>query len=513
MAISKIVRTLFFLCLGLGVVTVVSVYFMSRNIGEQSVVQQKNFELLLLSQDIERASALLTREAISYTLTGEQDHLDAYTKGLATSRSREPAIGRMVQLGASAAGLDLLRSMKTEADAIVLWEQALMASVSGASSVAAAQSFFQGDHALSKASVADLSAEFRLLLAERGAAGLSPNALIAGSVSLVLFFVLFAVAALFFCWKKMIPLPLKDAVQTLVSLASGNVVEGIAHVDDKSEIGDIARASVVFRESLQSNTKLSADLERFDESLELRVEKRTKDLSAANDELEEFAYRTSHDLRSPINSSSRLLQMVQKSLEGGNSDQALVGLNHAQTSLNKLETLISDMLVLAEAKGKGEDSEVVDFETLTKAALEKMMHMEFYDRLDVQTDFAFTGDLFSKQSRINMVLENLISNAIKYQDPDKDRPYIKISTKLVDGWVYMEVEDNGLGVPKEQQKKLFSMFQRFHPKVSFGSGLGLYLLKKCADVVGGEIGYLDNPASGGGSIFRLTIPMDLAEAA
>ncbi len=105
--------------------------------------------------------------------------------------------------------------------------------------------------------------------------------------------------------------------------------------------------------------------------------------------------------------------------------------------------------------------------------------MDGFEKLDIQKEFKFSDDLFLQKNRIVLIIENLISNAIKYQDPKKERPFIKLLTHKTDKNDFvLEVHDNGLGIPKENQKKLFLMFQRFHPKTSFGSGLGLYMTIK-----------------------------------
>ena len=98
-------------------------------------------------------------------------------------------------------------------------------------------------------------------------------------------------------------------------------------------------------------------------------------------------------------------------------------------------------------------------------------------------------------------LENLISNAIKYSDQSKDRPSISITYTRNDKDVTFSVEDNGIGIPKEHQSKMFGMFNRFHPKVAFGSGLGMYLMKKSAKTIGAALSYED---TGSGSKFTLT---------
>jgi PAS domain S-box-containing protein len=227
-------------------------------------------------------------------------------------------------------------------------------------------------------------------------------------------------------------------------------------------------------------------------------------LRQANAELEEFAYRTSHDLRSPIVSSIRLLDIANEFLVKQDQETALKSLSHVQGSLKKLDALIGDILVLTEAKSKDEEDQTIDVVVLVNNALQKMEHMEGFERLNIQTDFDFDEAVNAKVSRVTMIVENLISNAIKYQDSNKENSYIRISTYRKNQNFVLEVKDNGLGVPKDQQDKLFSMFKRFHPKIAFGSGLGLYLMKKSADILNGEVSFQDHED---GSIFRLSIPV------
>lgn len=240
-------------------------------------------------------------------------------------------------------------------------------------------------------------------------------------------------------------------------------------------------------------------LNRWSKSEQLAYKK----LTEINSELEEFAYRTSHDLRSPIISSIRLLDMTEKSINKNEFDKAGFSLSHAKKSLQKLETLIKDILILTEAKNKEEPLQDIKIDLLVTTALEKMEHMKSFENISIETSFQHKTTVHAKESRINMILENLISNAIKYHNPEEECPYINISTTDRNNRFILEVKDNGLGIPKNQHENLFTMFKRFHPKIAFGSGLGLYLMKKSADVLNGEISFKDN---GGGSAFTLSIP-------
>lgn len=278
------------------------------------------------------------------------------------------------------------------------------------------------------------------------------------------------------------------------------------------------------RYALEKDTKLRAKKFNDDEIGELvtsfnnmleTIEEQNESLQDSNDELEqanieleEFAYRTSHDLRSPIVSSLELLSVSEQYLKEGKVDDVAQCLTFSVNLMKKLETLISDILQLTTAKKKEEDDAIVDVQKIIKESIEKLSFMEHFNDLEIIEDYVDKPITTSKLSRVRMIVENLISNAIKYQDPTKTNPYIKISTYRQNDNFIVSVEDNGLGIPEDKRDKVFSMFSRFHPRVSFGSGLGLYLIKKSTDVIRGHIAYRALPK---GSQFELTIPEKSSE--
>ncbi len=91
---------------------------------------------------------------------------------------------------------------------------------------------------------------------------------------------------------------------------------------------------------------------------------------------------------------------------------------------------------------------------------------------------------FSKKN-LKSVIYNLLSNAIKYRSAER-KPEIFISTEQQDGYLTLKIKDNGLGVEKDKQSKMFSMFKRFHDHVE-GTGVGLYIVKKIVENAGGKI--------------------------
>lgn len=227
------------------------------------------------------------------------------------------------------------------------------------------------------------------------------------------------------------------------------------------------------------------------------------EIKQINSELEEFAYRTSHDLRSPLVSSIRLLDMVENAIRAGEKDKALFSTKLIQTSLQKLEELVKDILVLTQVKNAEEQQQSINFKVLLDESLDKLKHMVHFERLNIEFDLRFDGELTAQKNRLALIVENLLSNAIKYQDVKKEKSYIRISSYSSNGCFVLEVCDNGLGIPKNQHENLFKMFKRFHPKTAFGSGLGLYMMKKSADILHGEITF---DGANDKTTFKLTLP-------
>ncbi|WP_221798075.1 sensor histidine kinase [Oceanobacter mangrovi] len=227
-------------------------------------------------------------------------------------------------------------------------------------------------------------------------------------------------------------------------------------------------------------------------------------LRKANSELEEFAYRTSHDLRSPLVSAISLLGMARESIEDGDTEIAVESIKHAEASLGNLEHLVKSILSLTETKHVSEDATDIDLDRLLGSAIKHLNHMEGFQRIDIRIHNNATHVVKTLRGRLLLIIENLLSNAIKYQDPQESNPSITIQITTPGDRLIISIEDNGLGIPESQRSHLFQMFKRFHRRVSFGSGLGLYMVRKSAEILGGELSF---EAPEKGARFVLNIPL------
>jgi signal transduction histidine kinase len=228
-------------------------------------------------------------------------------------------------------------------------------------------------------------------------------------------------------------------------------------------------------------------------------------LEKANSELEEFAYRTSHDLRSPIVSSMALASIISRSLEDKDFQKAKKSSALISESLSKLDTLIRDIHDLTQTKYDTRILDDVDVKELVNESIDKFNSLEALDKINFFVLIDPSLKVRTDVNRLRLILESLISNAIKYKSGEVTAPQLTIKAQSKAGLLYLSFEDNGLGIPQEQHKNMFKMFKRFHPKISFGSGLGLYMVKKSCENLGGEISFESTPE---GTKFHVNLPVN-----
>ncbi len=238
------------------------------------------------------------------------------------------------------------------------------------------------------------------------------------------------------------------------------------------------------------------------EAVESLVEERTRKLETASNQLEEFSYRTSHDLRAPVVSCLGLLDVIETAIKQDNKEHITQSMTYMRDTLNKLERLIVNILNLSKVNHLDETTDEVDIENLVHEAIDKFTHMDGFKQIDFEIDIQ-AKTVTTLEMRLVTIFENLITNAIKYKDPEKDKKIIKISTEAENGNVVISIKDNGIGFPKETENEMFKMFKRFHADTAYGSGLGLYTVKKSVEMLGGDIEY---QKKSGFTVFNITLP-------
>jgi signal transduction histidine kinase len=230
------------------------------------------------------------------------------------------------------------------------------------------------------------------------------------------------------------------------------------------------------------------------------LKRKNEALQKAYDELEKFIYSASHDLRAPLVSILGILKLTRLEEIDPKSAEYF---GMIERMVNKLDVFVQNIISYYQNLKQGELVTPVDFDLLLDELFEHYRFFEGADRINLIKEIHQDGEVKLDELRLKMILNNLITNGIKFRDPDKDLCYTKISVTADNLQTVITVEDNGLGVKREDQKRVFDMFYRTSDAV-IGSGLGLYIVKEATASMGGSVAMESEP--GKGTTFTVTIP-------
>lgn len=228
------------------------------------------------------------------------------------------------------------------------------------------------------------------------------------------------------------------------------------------------------------------------------IETKNEDLLLVNRELDRFVYSASHDLRSPITSLKGLIEITQ--LED-DITQIKDYLSLMHQSLAKQDQFINDIIDYSKNKRKQVVIEPVSLQELFDEAISQLMHIENASKITFKKEL-LVDKIQGDGLRLKIIISNLISNAIKYADNNKQEMVITVKTSLVDGFHNIEVSDNGIGINDEFKDLIFEMY--FGTNKNKGSGLGLYIVKEAVENIKGNISVVSESTVG--SKFIVTIP-------
>lgn len=229
-----------------------------------------------------------------------------------------------------------------------------------------------------------------------------------------------------------------------------------------------------------------------------KLSRKVAELEKTNDELNRFVYSTSHDLRSPLASVMGILNLakMENSIEDPNGYMDMI-----EVCVNKMDTFIQKIIEYYKSIRVDEDFSRIDFNVLLEESIKlfKMQkpHLEYI--IHVDQPVAFVNDAF----RMSVIIDNLISNAVKYQNPERQNQKVEVTVKVTSEKATIKIEDNGVGILDQHLNNIFKMFFRSNNSVN-GLGIGLYIVKEALTRIGGEISV--HSTQGEGTAFYLEIP-------
>jgi PAS domain S-box-containing protein len=205
-------------------------------------------------------------------------------------------------------------------------------------------------------------------------------------------------------------------------------------------------------------------------------------LMQVNFELDSFVYKASHDMRAPLLSLLGLIDITQRDYPV----DTLQYLQLMKKSVLRLDKFIVELTQYSRNERMEAQIEKVNFEEIISETIANFQHLPTMDKVQVNLQLNHKVPVYSDVFRLKIILNNLISNAVKYSDTNKEDSYLTVVISSDENSFTMKVEDNGIGIMEKHTDKVFDMFFRATQK-SEGSGLGLYIVKKVVERMKGSI--------------------------
>jgi signal transduction histidine kinase len=238
----------------------------------------------------------------------------------------------------------------------------------------------------------------------------------------------------------------------------------------------------------------------------LLLKKRNRELKKLNRELDNFVYSTAHDLRSPLTSLLGLLNLIKYE----NKQQELEPyFDKMRNSIQRLENFIGQIVSYSKNNKLGIENNVVDFTSLINGILEDHQFIEGNDRIRKEVTFLRQAPFASDNKRLRIIFNNLVSNALRYYNPNEKFPFIRVTLDITEKEATLSFTDNGIGISQEHVSKIFDMFYRANFN-SQGSGLGLFIMRETIKKLNGEVSVISEVNVG--TSFRIVLPNEFKEA-
>jgi signal transduction histidine kinase len=253
--------------------------------------------------------------------------------------------------------------------------------------------------------------------------------------------------------------------------------------------------------SINFMQKLNEAAEKQLHSLADEINAKNKELEKTNQELDRFLYSTSHDLQSPLSSIKGLINVARYDT----TDKGTHAYFDKMTErVNSLENFIKDIIYYSKNDRTHIAQELTDMNKLLDEVAENLKYVNGAQSIAIKKEVSLHGPVVVDRGRLNVVLSNLMANAIKYHDGYKSNQWITVEVSNSNQLLKLKVSDNGIGISDEHQERIFDMFYRGTVK-STGSGLGLYIVRQAVEKMKGQISVYSK--LGEGSSFLVSVPL------
>jgi PAS domain S-box-containing protein len=222
-------------------------------------------------------------------------------------------------------------------------------------------------------------------------------------------------------------------------------------------------------------------------------------LQQTTEHFDQIFYKTTHDLKAPIRSALGLLKLA----ETAEPEQQADYLALVKSNLLKLDSFLDELNEFFSGNRLEVKRELIQFKKLAEDELKFVSGLAEHKNIKLSLEVSQKADFYSDIFRVKTILTNLIANAIKYSDTQKNFAYVRIVIKVNEEQSIIQVEDNGIGIEPQHLPKIFDRFFRANYTTK-GTGMGLYILKDTVERLNGKVEVASLKQIG--TTFTVTIP-------
>lgn len=286
--------------------------------------------------------------------------------------------------------------------------------------------------------------------------------------------------AIFWRLNRTLIRPLHDLSEAARRIGAGEL-DSCVPVESKNEIGMVA--------------------ENFN-AMAAQLRARQAELDEKLRDLEAFSYSVAHDLKAPLRSVAGYCGVLEADYRDRIDDEGRDCLDRIRLGCARMSALIDDLLEFGQLTHKSIEIRPVSIDSIFGQLIVEM-EPEIRARNGEVEYKGGPAKALGNEVVLKQALRNLISNGLKFV-PEGVPPRVVVSAKRADGWLRIEVADNGIGIPLEHQKRIFGLFQRLHTQKEYpGTGVGLAIVQKSVERLQGEAGV--DSAPGQGSVFWIAL--------
>jgi signal transduction histidine kinase len=304
-------------------------------------------------------------------------------------------------------------------------------------------------------------------------------------------------------WKSLLLIILPVSLFILSQVTDFEVIAKSSHREDLNQlnliinfIGSLLSSLLIIYFLINVNYRRETSLIEN----EKEISAKNSELTKLNTELDRFVYSTSHDLMAPLSSLKGLIHLA-KLTEDPKEIRECTQMMEGR--VNSLQKFIRDISDYARNTRTDVIKEKILINKITRSVLENLTFYPHAEKIKILFNIPPDLEIISDPSRIQIIISNLISNAMKYSDLTKENPFIKINAAIDNNNFQLQIEDNGVGIRADYINNIFNMFYQANEK-SEGSGLGLYIVKQAIEKLNGTITVTSTHQIG--TTFQIRIP-------